>query len=63
MSLPKGMVCSKDIVPALVQMKYNDHDLLMLEDVANEPYVSFPIVKGGEIACIPKYWEKRPDKA
>ena len=58
-----GMVCNKYIIPALVQMKYNDHDLLMLEDVANEPYVSFPIVKRGEIACIPQYWEKRLDKA
>ena len=56
------MVCNKDIVPALVRMKYDDHELLMLEDVTNDPYVSFPTVKGGPIERIPRDWAKGMDK-
>ena len=29
-TIPQGMVCTTDIVPVLIQMKYVDHDLLAL---------------------------------
>ena len=37
-SLPEGMTFPMDIIPALVKMKYEDHDLLLLKDVVDEPY-------------------------
>ena len=54
--LPQGMVCTTDIVPALMQMKYKDHDLLALVDVENKPYVPMVTVGGGPIERIPHDW-------
>ena len=47
------MVYTTDIVPALMQMKYDDHDLLALVDVMKKPYVSMVVVGGGLIERIP----------
>ena len=52
-SMPKGMVYTTDIVPTLMKMKYEDHDLLTLQNVANDPYDSLPSVPGGPIVRIP----------
>ena len=54
--LLRGMVCNTDIVLALMNMKYDDHDLLVLQNVANEPYESLPVVTGGPIVRIPQPW-------
>ena len=43
--IPQGIVCTTDIVPVLMQMKYDDHDLLALKDVMKQPYVL--MVAGG----------------
>ena len=37
-SLPEGMTFLVDIITALVNMRYEDHDLLLLKDVSEEPY-------------------------
>ena len=50
--IPQGMVCTFDIVPVMMRMKYKDHDLLTLEDVAHEPYMPMVAVGGGPIAHI-----------
>ena len=50
------MVCTTDIVPALMQMKYDDHEFLALEDVMKEPYVSMVEVGGDPIESISQDW-------
>ena len=37
LSLPEGMTCLMDIIAALVKMTYEDHDLLLLKDITEEP--------------------------
>ena len=39
-------------MPTLMHMKYDDRDLLALEDVAKEPYVPMVVVGGSPILCI-----------
>ena len=46
------MVCASDIMHALMQMKYGDHDLIAWEDVAKDPYVLMVVVEGGPIEHI-----------
>ena len=40
MLLSKGMTCSVDIIPTLIRLKFEDHDLLLLKDVRDELYQS-----------------------
>ena len=61
--LPEGMTCLVDIIPALVKMKYEDHDLLLLKDVADEPYQSVPTVSGVPIIWIPHPWAQGLDRS
>ena len=37
--IPQGMVCTTDIVPCLMQMKYGDHGILASTDITTDPYV------------------------
>ena len=48
------MVSTSDIIPVPMKMKYENHNLLALEDIAREPYVPMVAVKSGTIECIPK---------
>ena len=48
-SLLEGMTCSVDIIPALIRLKFEDHDLLLLKDVWDEPYELVLIVLGTPI--------------
>ena len=57
------MVCTADIVLALMKMKYKDHDLLLLRDVENDPYELFPSVVGGPIMHILQPWAQGLDKS
>ena len=57
------MTCSVDIIPALVKMKYENHDLLLLKDVADEPYQLVPMVPGAPILLIPHPWAQGLDKS
>ena len=57
------MVCTTDIVPVLMQMKYDDHELLALEDITKEPYVPMVAVGGIPIERIPQDWAHRLNKA
>ena len=41
-----------DIIPVLVKIKYEDHILLLLKDVADEPYEFFPSVPSAPIKRI-----------
>ena len=50
------MKCSVDIIPALIRLKFDDHDLLLLKDVRDEPYESVTIAAGGLVQRIPKPW-------
>ena len=43
------MVCTRYIVFALMQMKYEDHDLLAWEDVAKDPFLSMVVGEGHPI--------------
>ena len=44
--IPQGMVCTSNIMSALMQMKYKEHEFLTLEDVAKKPYVLMIAVGG-----------------
>ena len=46
-----------------MKMKYDDHDLLLWKDVANEPYESLPLVTGGPVVRIPQSWVQGMDKS
>ena len=46
---------------ALVNMRYEDHELLLLKDVSEEPYHSLPIVLGAPIQRIPHPWAQGLD--
>ena len=48
-TIPLEMVCNFDIVLALMQLRYEDHDLLALEDVMKEPYRPIVSVEGAPI--------------
>ena len=50
------MTCSVDIIPALIRLKFEDHDLLLLKDVQDEPYESVPMVPSAPIQRIPQPW-------
>ena len=49
----QGMVYTSDIMLALMQLRYENHDLLALEDVAKESYFPIVSVKGTSIEHIP----------
>ena len=51
-AIPQGMVCTVDIVPMLMHMKYEDHDMLVLKEITVDPYVWMVVVEGGSIVCI-----------
>ena len=57
------MTCTMDIIPALIKVKYEDHDLLLLKDVADEPYVSLPSVLGAPIEHLPHPWVQGLNKS
>ena len=44
--LLEGMKCSVDIIPTLIGLKFEYHDLLFLKYVRDEPYESIPMVLG-----------------
>ena len=50
------MTCSIDIIPVLIKLKFEDHDLLLLKYVWNEPYESFSMAPGAPIQRIPQPW-------
>ena len=52
--LPEGMTCSVDIIPTLIRLKFDDHDLILLKDVQDEPYESVHTAPGGPIQRILK---------
>ena len=47
--LLEGMTCSVDIILALIRLKFEEHDLLLLKDVQDDPYKSFLMVLGAPI--------------
>ena len=61
--LPEGMTCSVDIIPTLIRLKFEDHELLLLKDVWDEPYESVPMVPGAPIQRIPQPWASGLDKS
>ena len=62
-AIPQGMVCTFGIMSTLIKMKYDDRDLLVLEDVMSEPYASMVAIRGGPIACIAQDWASGMDRA
>ena len=62
-SLLKGMMCLVDIIPSLIRLKFEDHDLLLLKDVWDEPYKSVLMVPGAPIQWIPQPWASGLDKS
>ena len=62
-SIPQGKVCTFDIVPTLMQLRYEDHDLLSLEDVTKDPYLPMVSVECALIEQIPHDWARGFEKA
>ena len=60
--LSEGMKCSINIIPALIRLKFEDHDLLPLKDVRDEPYESILTGPGALIQRIPQPWESGLDQ-
>ena len=54
--LLEGMTCPVDIIPALVKMKYEYHDLLLLKDVSEKTYQLLQMVPSTPIQQIPHPW-------
>ena len=52
--LLEGMKCSVDIIPALIRLKFEDHDLLFLKYVRDDPYESILTGPGASIRQIPQ---------
>ena len=50
------MTCSVDIIPALIRLNFDNHKLLLLKYVQDEPYESIHMTPGGSIQRIPKPW-------
>ena len=61
--LPERMTCSVDIILALIRLKFEDHDLLLLKDVWDEPYESVSKVPDAPIQQIPQPWASGLDKS
>ena len=61
--LPKGMKCSVDIIPALISLKFEYHDLLLLKYVRDEPYESISMGPGAPIRWIPQLWASGLDQS
>ena len=61
--LLEGMKCSVYIIPALIRLKFEYHDLHLLKDVRDDPYESIPMVPGGPIQRIPKPWANGLEKS
>ena len=47
--LLEGMKCSIDIIPVLIRLKFEDHDLLLLKYVRDEMYESILVGPGAPI--------------
>ena len=47
------MACTMDIVPALMGMKYDDHDVLASMEITKGPYVPMVAIGGDSILRIP----------
>ena len=45
-----------DIIPALIKLKFEDHDFLLLKYVQDEPYELIPTGSGALIQRIPQPW-------
>ena len=60
--LPEGMKCSIDTIPALIWLKFDDHDLLLLKYVRDKPYEFVTIAPGEPIQRIPKPWSSGLEK-
>ena len=61
--LPEGITCSADIIPALIRLKFDDHDLLLLKDVRDEPYESVTTAPSGPIQRVSKPWANGLEKS
>ena len=51
-----------NIISTLIRLKFDDHDLLLLKYVQDEPYESVPMVPGAPIQQILKPWASGLDK-
>ena len=56
------MTCSVDIIPALIKLKFEEHNFLLLKDVWDEPYESVPMEPGAPIQRIPQPWASKLNK-
>ena len=51
-----------NIIPILIRLKLEDHDLLLLKYVRDEPYESVPMGLGAPIRWIPQPWASGLDQ-
>ena len=52
------MVCTMEIVPSIMRMKYEDHDMLASTKITADPYVTMTTIGSGPIAYIPHDWAR-----
>ena len=57
------MTCSVDIIPTLITLKFDDHDLLLLKYVQDKPYESISTMPSGPIQRILKPWASGLEKS
>ena len=57
-AIPRGMVCTMDIVYSNMRIKYEDHDKITSTDITIDPYVPMTQVGGGLVARIPHYYTR-----
>ena len=57
------MTCSVDIIPALIKLKFEDHDLLFLKYVQDEPYELVPMGPSAPIQRILEPWASELNKS
>ena len=61
--LLEGMTFSVDIILALIKLKFEDHNLLLLKDFWDEPYESVLMGPGASIQKIPQPWVSKSNKS
>ena len=55
-TIPQGMLCTMDIMPSIMQMKYDYHDMLALTEIMVDPFVSVTKADNDPVVSLPHDW-------
>ena len=56
-------MCSVNIIPSLIKLKFKYHDLILLKYVRDDPYELFLTVPGAPIQRIPQPYSSKLDNS